>query len=180
MSYRITRAGAHALSLALAVLAVGCKGKDSAPDCKAVAAAYATLQRQEIEKPSGAASAASAAAASETARQEAEKQKQQALSLIPAGQGGDRRGVRAEEVDAGDAALRGRCAHARRSGALPHARRGAGRGRGRGRGAGEDRRGAREGRRGGARQSARNPTAAREIRLAVTLVRRQACYILAR
>lgn len=80
MRYTITRAGALALSLSLAVLAVGCKGGNSAPDCKAVGAAYATLQRQEIEKPSG---AASAAAASETARQDADKQKQQALSLIP-------------------------------------------------------------------------------------------------
>ena len=80
MSCTITRAGALALSLALAVLAVGCKGKDSAPDCKAVGAAYATLQRQEIEKPS---SAAAAAGASEAARQDADKQRQQALSLIP-------------------------------------------------------------------------------------------------
>jgi hypothetical protein len=79
MRHRITRAGAHALSLGLAMLAVGCKGKDSAPDCKAVGAAYATLQRQEIEKPTGTA----ATAASETARQEADKQKQHALSLIP-------------------------------------------------------------------------------------------------
>ncbi len=83
MRYRITRAGAHVLSFALAALAIGaagCKGEDSGPGCKAVGAAYATLQRQEIEKPAG---AASAAAASETARQEAAKQKQQALSLIP-------------------------------------------------------------------------------------------------
>ncbi len=79
MRHRITRAGAHALSLALAMLAVGCKGKDSAPDCKAVGASYATLQRQEIEKPSGTA----ATSTSETARQEADKQKQHALSLIP-------------------------------------------------------------------------------------------------
>jgi hypothetical protein len=79
MRNRITRAGAHALSLALATFAVGCKGGDSAPDCKAVGAAYATLQRQEIEKPTGSASAA----ASETLRQDADKQKQQALSLIP-------------------------------------------------------------------------------------------------
>lgn len=79
MRHRITRAGAHALSLGLAMLAVGCKGKDSAPDCKAVGAAYATLQRQEIEKPTGTASTAT----SETARQEADKQKQHALSLIP-------------------------------------------------------------------------------------------------
>ena len=80
MRHRITRAGAHALSLGLAMLAVGCKGKDSAPDCQAVGAAYATLQRHEIEKPTGTASAA----ASETARQGADKQKQYALSLIPA------------------------------------------------------------------------------------------------
>lgn len=79
MRHRITRAGAHALSLALAMLAVGCKGKDSAPDCKAVGASYATLQRQEIEKPTGTA----ATSTSETARQEADKQKQHALSLIP-------------------------------------------------------------------------------------------------
>lgn len=83
MRNRITRAGAHVLSLALAALAIGaagCKGEDSAPGCKAVGAAYATLQRQEIEKPAG---AASAAAASEAVRQEATKQKEQALSLIP-------------------------------------------------------------------------------------------------
>jgi hypothetical protein len=79
MRNRITRAGAHALSLALATFAVGCKGGESAPDCKAVGAAYATLQRQEIEKPTGTASTA----ASETLRQDADKQKQQALSLIP-------------------------------------------------------------------------------------------------
>lgn len=79
MRHWITRACAHALSLALAMLAVGCKGKDSAPDCKAVGASYATLQRQEIEKPSGTA----ATSTSETARQEADKQKQHALSLIP-------------------------------------------------------------------------------------------------
>jgi hypothetical protein len=83
MRYRITRAGALALSLALVALvalgAGGCKGGGaSAPDCKAVGAAYASLQRQEIEKP-----AAAAAAAGQTAGQEAAREKQKALSLIP-------------------------------------------------------------------------------------------------
>jgi hypothetical protein len=73
------RAGTRAFSLALAALALGalsgCKGGDQGPDCKAVGAAYATLQRQEIEKAAkGSAAAASSAAV---------KQKEEALSLLP-------------------------------------------------------------------------------------------------
>lgn len=79
---RTACAGAH-LSLLFPLIALGaagCKGNASAPDCKAVGAAYASLQRQEIEKP---AAAAAAAGAGEAARQGAAKQKEQALSLIP-------------------------------------------------------------------------------------------------
>jgi hypothetical protein len=98
MRHRIPRAGARVSALAparalvLAVAAVGvalaggagCKGggKSGAPDCKAVAAAYATLQRKEIEKPAGAAAAA-AASADGAAQKDAAAQKDKALSLIP-------------------------------------------------------------------------------------------------
>jgi hypothetical protein len=81
--YRTARAGAHLSLLFPALIALGaagCKGGSSVPDCKAVGAAYASLQRQEIEKPAG---AAATAAAGEQARQGAAKQKEQALSLIP-------------------------------------------------------------------------------------------------
>ena len=143
------------LSLALAMLAVGCKGKDSAPDCKAVAASYATLQRKEIEKPTGTA----ANSTSETARQEAASRRAGAQPH-PAAQGGDGRGVPAEEVDGGDAALRGRREAPEIWSAAARARRS-------GEGAGE----APAGRRGRPGQSARNRTAAPEIRLSVTLAR---------
>lgn len=62
------RAAALALAL-VAVSTTGCKSSDKGPDCKAVAAAYAALQRKEIEKPAGADSTA--------------EQKEQALSLVP-------------------------------------------------------------------------------------------------
>jgi hypothetical protein len=62
------RAAALALAL-VAASTTGCKRSDKGPDCKAVAAAYATLQRKEIDKPVGADSTA--------------QQKEQALSLIP-------------------------------------------------------------------------------------------------
>jgi hypothetical protein len=72
-----TRAGTRALSVALATLVLGglcgCKGGDQGPDCKAVGAAYATLQRQEIEKAAKTSAASSAAV----------KQKEEALSLLP-------------------------------------------------------------------------------------------------
>jgi hypothetical protein len=65
----------HVIPLALLALAGGaaCKGGDRAPDCKAVGAAYATLQQHEIEK----------AAATAGAPPGAREQKQEALSLIP-------------------------------------------------------------------------------------------------
>lgn len=72
---RIRRASPRALVLALAGLALcaatACKGGDG-PDCKAVGAAYASLQRNEIEKPAAAGGSAAA-----------KQQREQALSLIP-------------------------------------------------------------------------------------------------
>jgi hypothetical protein len=85
MRHRIPRAVARARVFVLALVlgagagaGTGCKGgRSGAPDCKAVAAAYATLQRKEIDKPAGAATADSAA------QKEAAAQKDKALSLIP-------------------------------------------------------------------------------------------------
>jgi len=71
-----TRAAALALAL-VTVSATGCKGRDKGPDCKAVAASYATLQQKEIEKPYTAPSAEG------TPGPTAAQQKEQALSLIP-------------------------------------------------------------------------------------------------
>jgi hypothetical protein len=65
-----------ALAAALAPGSAGCSGGDKAPDCKAVGAAYASLQQREIEKPYPAAPPPGAPAATA-------EQKEQALSLIP-------------------------------------------------------------------------------------------------
>jgi hypothetical protein len=77
---KLTTARVAALTLPLAaalagVAQAGCRGGD--PDCKAVGAAYASLQQGEIEKPSSAGPPLPGAASP------SKEQKEQALSLIP-------------------------------------------------------------------------------------------------
>lgn len=78
MTHPLRRAIPLALALAAPALALGGAGckRGKAPDCKAVGAAYATLQQQEIEKPFSSPPAPGAPPATA-------EQKEQALSLIP-------------------------------------------------------------------------------------------------
>jgi hypothetical protein len=77
MKHSITRAlSIVAITLSAALAAIGCRGGGEGPDCKAAAAAYASLLQDELEKSYTAANAAGAPEA-------ASADKKKALSLIP-------------------------------------------------------------------------------------------------